>query len=180
MTAPSRSRLGIGIAIVAMVLVMGIGASSAQQDPVIGTSENQKTILITSIIGFLSLLATQLFSFWREYRNRAWDLQDRATAREEQRKNAEQLRLETIQAAIEIARQNAMHRQHIVEEINRNTELTQEVGAKADAAYTAANNFTARMEALRKELQSKGNQIDHIENVSEDTNEKVTDLKEGK
>lgn len=162
-----------------MSFVLVLASYTAAQEPNIGTASNQTTILITSIIGFLSLLATQLFALWREQRNRKWDLQDRRAARDEVRKHAQLQLQETVQTAIEMAQQQRASQQRIVEEISRNTALTQQVGAKADAAYVAANNFTERMEQLRRELRSKGEQIDHIEEVSGDTNVKVTELKEG-
>jgi hypothetical protein len=181
--------------VAATVVVWAWVASVAAQDaPGAATAADQTTIWITSIVGFLSLLATQLFAIWRQHQEtkaaeqrRKWDLEDRAAARAQMQKNAEQLqksaelqRIETVQTAIELAKVSAAHREHILQEISRNTEITQTVGAKADAAFVEANNFNDRLEKLRKELASKGTQIDNIEEITGDTKDIVTELKESK
>lgn len=151
------------------------------------TSTDQKTIWVTSIIGFLSLLATQLFAIWRQNqetkaaeRRRQWDLEDRERARNDLRQQYEAQRKETISTASEIARIHLQNTRRIVEEISKNTEITEAVGRKADAAYSAGNDFNRRMEEMRQQLFAKGTQIDTIEDVSKDTNEKVTELQESK
>lgn len=171
-------------------------ASASQDQSGEATASNQTTILITTIVGFLSLLATQGFTMWRERqaekareRQREWDLQDRASAREELRRRAEETkdevrrsseaqRMETIATAVQLARAAKRQNAELTDKLDRNTELTQMVGAKADAAYEVGNNFSQRLKELRDELSGKRAQIDHIEQVSEDTNEKVTELKE--
>lgn len=163
----------------AVVVYAWFASVAAQSPDASGVAVNQQTIWITSLIGFLSLLATQIFALWRESRNRKWDMEDRAAARAQSQKNAEAQRLETITTAIELARVATSHREQIVKEISHNTEITKSVGAKADAAYEAANNFNERLDKLRKVLASKSEQIDNIEEISGDTNQKVTDLKQG-
>ncbi len=157
-----------------------VASVAAQTTPDAAHTASDRTIWITSLIGFLSLMATQIFSLWRESRNRKWDLEDRAAARAQMQKNAELQRIETIQTAIDLARVTKLHGEEIVKEISRNTEITQSVGEKADAAYVAANNFNERLERLRKELASKGTQIDTIEEVTGETNDTVKELKAGK
>lgn len=168
--------------VLAVTLIGGAWvASVAAQTGVDGPSSHATTetaMWVTSIVGFLSLLATQIFALVREHRNRQWDLEDRAAARAQMERNAALQRIETVQTAVELARITKEHRQHILQEISRNTEITQDVGAKAAAAHEAANNFNEKLERLRRELQSKGTQIDTIEETSLDTNEKVTGLTE--
>lgn len=164
-----------------LVLSAWVASVAAQSSPETGsTAANQHTIWVTSVIGFLSLLATQLFALWRENRNRKWDLEDRAVARKQMQENAERQRLEIVETAIKLAQKTNADREHIVKEISKNTALTQSVGEKAEAAYAAANNFTERLEKLRKDLAEKSTQLDEIEQTGEDTNAKVTDLQAGK
>lgn len=118
------------------------------------SATNQFAILVTTIAGFASLLATQLFQFYRENRNRKWDLQDRAAARKEVRDHAETQRLETMQTAIELARVSNINRDHLLGAIQANTQITADGAAKAEAAYSVANNFNTKLEALQKELVS--------------------------
>lgn len=151
------------------------------------TASSQTTILITTVAGFLSLLATQFFSMWRENqrerakrdeaeRQRKWDLEDRRAARVEMRQHAETQRLETIQTAIELAKVSNINRQQLVGEIKANTKLTEEAAAKAADAYVAANNFNEKLERLHQELLKKGHLIEDIDTTGKDTNTKVTEL----
>lgn len=168
-----------------------VASVAAQTTPEgIGTSANQTTIWVTSIVGFLSLLATQLFAIWRDNQarkaarqQREWDLEDRRAAREEakeeMRRQAEIVRREQIATATDLAKVHQLNSRRIVEEIAKNTQLTHEVKAQAEAAYTAANNFTQRLEEARADFVRKGTQIDHIEATADDIDSKVTELKEG-
>ena len=88
------------------------------------------------------------------------------------------MRRETIQTAEVLARVNARNTQRVVKELQRNTELTEKLGVTAEAAYAAGNNFTTRLESLRDELYAKGTQIDNIEEVTGETKELVTEIKE--
>lgn len=138
----------------AVSVYAAVQAAQAPADPSLGTptASNQFTILVTTIAGFASLLATHIFQFYRENRNRNWDLQDRAAAREEMRKHAEEQRVETIKTAIELARVSNINREHLLGAIEKNSQLTSEAGEKAQAAYTSANNFNSKLEALHREL----------------------------
>lgn len=144
----------------------------------IGTVENQQTIIWTSIFGFLSLLATQLFSIWRDHLKGKRDKQERDDARATLAANLAAQKLETIETAVQLARVARQHNEAIAKQIAQNTELTKQVGEKAEAAYEIGNNFHQKMEALRQELYGSKTQIDHIEQVSEDTNVKVTEIKD--
>jgi len=184
MTIPRRIPRLLAAALVLYAWVASVAAQPTTDAA--GTSANQTTIWVTSIIGFLSLLATQLFAIWRQKQEtkaaeqrRKWDLEDRASARAEMQKNAELQRIETIQTAIEVARVTRSHRDHILTELTRNTEMTQVVGQKAEQAYVEANNFNEKLEKLRLELASKGTQIDTIEEVTGETNDAVKELKAG-
>lgn len=103
------------------------------------------TILITTIAGFLSLLVTQFVQMWRESQRRKWDLQDRSDARKEAERRSELQRRDTIQTARVLAELTKESREHLIAEISKNTELTKQVGGKADAAYVAANNFNEKL-----------------------------------
>jgi uncharacterized protein involved in exopolysaccharide biosynthesis len=131
-----------------------LASQQAAADPAAAqpTASNQFAILVTTIAGFASLLATHLFQFYREGRNRRWDLQDRMSARQEMRNHAETQRVETLKTAIELARVSNINREHLLGAIKENTELTSEAGAKAEAAYTSANNFNEKLESLHREL----------------------------
>lgn len=54
--------------------------------------DNQFTILVTTIAGFLSTLVALIFQIWRESRNRKWDLENRKLAREESANKIEELK----------------------------------------------------------------------------------------
>lgn len=47
-------------------------------------ASNQFAILVTTVIGFLSMLAAHAFQMWREGRQRRWDIEDRRDARNRQ------------------------------------------------------------------------------------------------
>lgn len=117
------------------------------------TASTQFAILVTTIAGVVSMLATQFFSMYRESRNRKWDLHDRSAARVEMRQHAETQRLETMQTAIELARVSTINRDHLLGAIKENTKITTEGASQAQAAYSAANNFNSKFEALQKQLQ---------------------------
>lgn len=160
---------------VAFMFALGI-STHAGDTP--GTSENQQTIMWTTVIGFMSLLATQVFSMWREYRNRRWDLENRELARRELDKKLDRQAGETVATAVQLARLTKAHHEQVSSQIEQNTELTRQVGVKAEAAYEAGNNYTQRLNELRAELFGKKGQLDHIEEVAEDTQGKVTQIAE--
>ena len=150
---------------VAYLMIVGpllLSLSAAQQAQPSGTSSvdmpnmptgsSQTYILITTIAGFASLLATHYFQMSREKRQREWDLQDRAQAREELRKHAETQRVETLQTAVELARISTINRQTLKKAIDDNTRITEEIGKRADEAYAAGNNFNAKLEDLQLQL----------------------------
>lgn len=180
---PSLRRLLIGVAMAVTGAVF-----LAAQDPgsfqasVSDSGMTTTAVFFTTLAGVISLLATNFFAIWRDARNRKWDLEDRMMAREKQQRDAEAIRLETVATAIELARVSNTNRKHLADQLQHNTNVTMEAGEKAVAAFEAANNFNEKLEQLRRELMSsvavKSTQIDHIEIVSQDTNEKVTDLKE--
>jgi hypothetical protein len=95
---------------------------------------------------------------YRENRTRKWDLQDRTAAREEMRRLSETQRLDTMQAAIELARVSNINRDHLMGAIKENTQITSEGASQAATAASVASgvasDFSARFEALHKELQS--------------------------
>lgn len=142
------------------------------------TASNQTTILVSTIIGFLSLLATQIFGMIRENRNRKWDLQDRKDARDRAQRDAQQQRLDTVQTAIELAKVSHMTREQLLKHIEHNTRITQAAKDSAEAAYAAANNFNEKFSELKRELASKSSSsvTDRIDEISQDTNEKVTKI----
>jgi hypothetical protein len=131
-----------------------VAQTQANADPVanVPTAQNQFAILITTIAGFASLLCTQLFQFYRENRNRRWDLQDRTAAREQMRKTVEEQRMEGMRTAVELAKVSQTNRDLIFSAIKENTTLTVDAGEKAQAAYTSANNFNSKLETLHREL----------------------------
>jgi hypothetical protein len=137
---------------------------------------NQSYMIWTTVIGFLSLLATQIFGILRERRTRQWDLEDRASARLDAKMQAEAQRIETIQTAVQLAKVTQQGHAVIKREIEENTEITKQTAQKADAAYEAGNNFNVKLEELKRELFGKNEQIDHIETVTEDIQGKVTTL----
>ncbi len=115
-------------------------------------------LLISTLFGFASVLATHFFQIYNSSRQRKWDLQDRAAARQETRKQVEEQRLETMQAAIEMARISIINRDHLLVAVKENTQLTKEGVSAAEAAYSAANDSNAKYEALRRELQEMAKQ----------------------
>lgn len=157
-----------GARIAALIFIFGCfgvsvwaGVIAAQTDPSAGvgtasapTASNQFAILVTTVAGFASLLATQFFAMYRENRNRKWDLQDRTQARAEMRAHAEVQREETLRTAIELAKVSNINRDHLLGAIEKNTSLTAKSAEQAEAAYSVANNFNEKLETLHSELQS--------------------------
>jgi hypothetical protein len=152
------------VKVFAFLIIAGLFAVSvwasviAAQEPQPDTARSGSSIalMITTVAGFASLLATHLFQFYRENRNRRWDLEDREASRQEMRKTAETQRVETIQTAIELARVSNINREHVLGAISKNTEITSEASAKAEAASvvvaSTATNFNDKLEALHSEL----------------------------
>lgn len=153
-------------------------AYEGQTMPDAATESNQSTILITTIAGFASLIATHIFSMWREHRNRRWDLQDREAARREMRQHAETQRIETIQTAVDLAKASHIASQRVLDRIDANTTITQAAKETAEAAYVAANSFNAHLDTLRSQLTQRADIINHIDEVGTDTNKKVDDIKD--
>lgn len=131
------------------VAAMAVGGAGVD----VPSASTQFAILMTTIAGVVSMLATQFFAMYREGRNRKWDLQDRQQARAEMRMHAETQRLETMQTAIELARVSSINKEHLLGAIKENTLITTESATKAQAAYSAANDFNAKLEALQRQLQ---------------------------
>lgn len=178
-------RLGL-VSLIAVVWVVSVFAQDPSS-PSSATANNQTAMIVTSIVGFLTLLVTQIFSMWKQNQEkkaaeqrRQWDLEDREIARQQMKTSAQKQLQETVQTAVTLADVTEKHHAQTLRELTKNTELTKAVAAKADAAYDAANSYAAKTEELRKELKAKADKIDHIDTVSVDTNLKVTDIKEGK
>jgi type II secretory pathway pseudopilin PulG len=183
MSIPQRLSTAGAVALFVCLWVAIVAAQDTTAGD-LGTAQNQTVMIVTSIIGFLSLLATQLFSIYRDREQRKRDLQDRAEAREaarqEARETANLLRREQLATATTLAQVNKKNTERVVAEVSRNTEITEAVGAKADKAYSAANEFTTRLEAMRNELYATGTQVDTIKETTDETKDIVTDIKEGK
>lgn len=112
-----------------------------------------ESTVIVIIIGFLSMLATQGFALWREYRNRNWDLEDRSKAREEIHQRAEDLKLTTSAVTVELMKVLEENRKHVMEELQKNTAITESASKKADAAYNAGNNFNEKLLQLSEKVE---------------------------
>jgi hypothetical protein len=140
--------VSVGAGVVAQQQATEISGAGGTQP----TASNQFAILVTTIAGFASLLATHFFQMYRENRTRKWDLADRTAARLEMRQHAETQRLETIQTAIELARVSNINREHLLGAIDKNTKITSEAAGKAEAAYTVATDFQSKIESLHREL----------------------------
>lgn len=121
------------------------GQQAADASANLPTGSTQFAILVSTIAGIASLLATQLFQIYRESRTRKWDLADRASARAEMRKSAEDQRVETIKTAIELAKVSHINNLQLLGAIDENTKITATAVDKAD-------NFNAKLEALHQEL----------------------------
>lgn len=147
---------------------------TTQQPPLIAPGSEGSYLLLASTL--ITLLCTNFFQIWRESRNRKWDLEDRKAQRDLARVRAELLHNSTIETAFQVAKVSTRNKDHLVNEISKNTEITKDVGAKAQAAYEAANNFNEKLEALRTDFLKR---TKHIEVVGDDTNEKVTEMQDG-
>lgn len=156
-----------GVRVVALAIIFasfavsvwaGVQAATAEQTAMASglnapTASTQFAILITTIAGVISMLATQIFAMFRESRNRKWDLQDRAAARAEMRENTRLLRLENMQTATELARVSMINSEHLLDVIKENTDITSRGASQAEAAYSEANNFNKKLEELHRQLQ---------------------------
>ena len=129
--------------------IVALSAATYSQEPGAPPISNTNVVLVTTIIGFLTLIATNVFALWRESRNRKWDQEDREIARINAR--VEQQRTAGALAAV-------VKDQHeeLKSELVKNTEITQEVGAKAVAAIDSANNFNAKLTAYKEGDRRKG------------------------
>jgi hypothetical protein len=75
------SRLMRPVCILPLVMANAVGVVQAQAEG--GIAESLPGTLVGQIIIFLTTVAGFLFNVYRENRNRRWDLEDRARAREE-------------------------------------------------------------------------------------------------
>lgn len=135
------------VMLTAFIFAVAQNGMNADVPPITGVSSNASVII--TLIGFLSLLATQLFEMRRAHRQRKWDLEDRKAAREELRKRHEIIQRETLETASEIARISVANRKHLDSKISENTKLTEDVNQKVQAS---ADDFNTQLAALRKEL----------------------------
>jgi hypothetical protein len=83
-------------------------------------------ILATGFFGYLTTISTLLYQGWARARDRRWDQQDRA-----------------LNAMAE-----ATHREQVLVKIAENTVLTVGAAAKADAAYSEANQVNMKIAAI--------------------------------
>ncbi len=142
--------VGAGV-IAAQQAVEQLGSQPAGTPP---TASNQFAILVTTIAGFASLLATQFFQMYRESQKRKWDLQDRETARLEMRQHARFQKEETLKTAVELARVSIINRDTLIGAIKENTQLTEEGVKQAGVAASSATSMNESLDALRAELAS--------------------------
>ena len=143
-----------------------------------GSGGSNQTVMITLIaqaVIFLTTVAGFLYNIYRENRNRRWDLEDRARAREEQ------LRTTAVAAAsvkssldvhniVQEAKQEEL-KQVIVEKLDKNTAITQEAAQKA----ALADRRLAEIRAL-----FEGEASARLERVEENTQETVELLRDDK
>ena len=158
-----------------------------QAPPVLDLPHSDGTLaalLISAIAGIVTLILTNMFTLWRDSRNRKWDKEDRELARKEAALRAQMQRTEMIYTAAELAKLTKKNRDIMIAEIERNTELTQETNVKAEAAFREANNFNQKIENLKRAVLASGAQLgvlaettDSIAAVTDDTNIKVTEMK---
>lgn len=114
------------------------GADNPAPPPVFGnmdgTVQLQLIILITTLAGFL-------YNWWRDGRQRRWDLEDRRLAREQALANAQKIH-DSMQTAATKAAQAVNvteHRSNVLEQkIDENTEMTRK-------AISEANNFNRKL-----------------------------------
>lgn len=120
--------------------------------------DNQFTILVTTVAGFLSTLLALAFQIFRENRNRKWDLENREFARKESAEKIEELK-RLAQAEAQLTRARAAR----VEE-----ELTKKVDAhdvKVAAMQAKIDAHTrVSLEALRhaKDVSAKMTKMGEI------------------
>lgn len=130
------------ICIVPLVAVNFVGVLQAQgegSDAIPGTMVGQIIIFLTTVAGFL-------FNIYRENRNRRWDLEDRARAREETMRH-------TTIAAVEVKKEldkqtrvvGQAHRE-LKQAIEENTALTAAVVDKTVSAEERLAEICAKFE----------------------------------
>ncbi len=124
---------------------LSLTAATYAQDAVATPVTPTNVVLVTTIIGFLTLIATNVFALWRESRNRKWDQEDREIAR----MNA---RNESHAVAVKLATVVNQQHKELAAKLDENTEMTKAVGEKAVAAYDAANNFNNKLEDVKSQL----------------------------
>lgn len=156
----------------------------AQQSAAVSADPGGSDTVTIALIGFFSTLVALLIQMWREARSRRWDREDRAAQRAEFRAATILLKAETVATATTLAKLTktehakllafiaeikAQQTNGLAAAINENTALTAEVGAKADAAYSAANNFAAKLEAIQRTLGVNQGQLGDVQVTVEDT-----------
>ena len=138
-----------------------------QLPPEINTG--QWYIIVTSIIGFLTTILTLIINSYvtaaREKRQREWDLQDRALARE-------QLRAETRAAADKLESKTEQTRYELVQKIDKNTELT----AAAAVASNAVDMKFKAIDAMINDVKTTA-QLSKIATVAEEAKEVAKEAK---
>lgn len=124
-----------------------------------GTQGNQYVIIATTVIGFLSLLVTQLFQIWnakqkekRDERQREWDLEDRENARKELA-----LRVELATARHEAAA--TQHRDEIMETIDKNTQMNEAALREANDVNRRIHDITRMFTEAKAEAQDAANTV---------------------
>ena len=133
------------ICVLPMVLANAVGVVQAQSDhdyAIPGTMIGQVIIFLTTVAGFV-------FTIYRENRNRRWDLEDRARAREET------IRHTTI-AAVEVKRELdkqtrvvGQAHQELKQAIEDNTALTAAIADKTITSEERLAEICARFERDR-------------------------------
>ncbi len=172
-----------------LVTCSAVTVSAQQAAPAAGSVGTEPVAI--ALIGFFSTLVALMIQMWREARARRWEREDRAAARAEIRAATILLKAETVQTATTLAKftktelaklqafiaeVKAQQTRGLAAAINENTALTAEVGAKADAAYSAANNFAAKLEAIQRTLGSNQGQLGEVQVTVEDTHALVSDI----
>lgn len=108
-------------------------------------------MIIWIVVGFLATLLTQIVALAKMRSDRI----ERRELRREQLEAALALAKMTRATADRVTGEITEARDEIAgarKELTENTALTREVGAKADAAYDAANSFKDKMDALQGEI----------------------------
>jgi septal ring factor EnvC (AmiA/AmiB activator) len=138
-----------------LIIIAIMGATTldtAGQGAVIG-------LLITTIFGFFSTLATMFYQGWSSARQRRWDREDREREADKIRQQLEASRIELTRQTAEHANLVAKRMARTEEKIDLNTKLTKAASDHAAEASRVGDDLNRKLETNQEQLKQLQTQL---------------------